>query len=83
MVRLFSALSALLIAATGVSLSVRGAELLYPVFSQPSRWFMPVCVIFTVFCLISAGRKMRRSKLEKDGPLTPLVHHLPSGLREL
>jgi hypothetical protein len=85
MVRLLSALSALLIAATVLWLSVRGAEGLLPFLKAHmlSRWFVPACNLFMVFCLVVAGIKMRRSKRDGDIPLTPVVRRLPSGLREL
>jgi hypothetical protein len=84
MVRLFSALLAVAAAASVLWLSVRGAEGLLPFIQAHalSRWFVPACNLFVVFCLIVAGIKMRRSKRDEDVPLTPVVRRLPSGLRE-
>ena len=92
MVRVLSALSALVVAATVLWLSLRGAELLFPIFqafadsgrasraSHLSTFFgLTVAVVVAVAFAI----KERRAKRDEDVPLTPIVRRLPSGLREL
>jgi hypothetical protein len=71
MVRLFSALLAVAAAASAFWLSLRGAEGILPFFQAHalSRWFVPACNLFVVFCLIVAGIKMRRPKRDEDVPL--------------
>jgi hypothetical protein len=68
MVRLFGALSALLIAATILSLTILGVGWLFPIALSHgvSRWFVPACNLFTVICLIIAGLRRRRLKLKGD-----------------
>jgi hypothetical protein len=66
MVRLFGAVSALLITTTILSLVIRGADWLLPILLTHGfpRWFVPACNLFTVFCLIIAGIRRRRLKLK-------------------
>jgi len=65
MVRLFGALSALLITATILSLVIVGAYWLLPIILTHGfpRWFVPACNLFVAFCLLIAGIRRRRSKL--------------------
>jgi hypothetical protein len=89
MVRLFSALLAMLIAATGVWLSVRGVEALLPIIvvHAHSGRFAPAVHLFPIFFPVAVvlvfGLKERRAKRDEDVPLRPMVRRLPSGLREL
>jgi hypothetical protein len=84
MTRLTCALSALVIAATVLSLAAYGAEKLAPIVQALllSRWFALACGLFTAFCLTIPGLKMRRSKPDEPIPLTPQARQLLSGSRE-
>jgi hypothetical protein len=93
MVRLFCALSALLVAATVLWLSVRGAESLWLItHAHPlprlhvHRFALLVSMFagsFGAFFPIMIAMKNRRSNIDEDVSLTPRVRRLPSGLREL
>ena len=66
MVRVFAALSALLIATTILSLTILGIGWLFPIALAHgvSRWFVPALNLFTVVGLIIAGMRRRRLKLK-------------------
>jgi hypothetical protein len=65
MVRLFGALSALLITTTILSLVILGVDWLLPVIMPffLSPWFALACNLFGGSCVIIAGIRRRRLKL--------------------
>ncbi len=93
MVRLLCALSALLVAATVLWLSVQAIESLWlilhahPIHLRFRRGFgvfiSMFASFFVVFFPIMIATKERRAKRDEDVRLTPLVRRLPSGMREL
>jgi len=88
MVRLFAALSALVMASTLLWLGLYGVGHL-PLIIQPhihDRWLGTAGWLanFVGFWIaIAVSIKEGRAKRDEDVPLTPLVRRLPSGLREL
>jgi formate hydrogenlyase subunit 3/multisubunit Na+/H+ antiporter MnhD subunit len=92
MVRLFSTLAALMVAATAVSLGVYGADHLFLII-QPhmhSRWLGLVGEwlgvaggLYSAAVAVIVAMKEGRAKRDEAAPLTPIVRRLPSGLHEI
>jgi len=66
MVRLFGALSALLITATILSLVFLGADWLLPIIlaHRFPRWFVPGCNLFVIVCVTIAAARRRSTLTE-------------------
>ena len=99
MVRLFSFLAALMIALPVLWLGLYGTARLshiaiHPAIQSYAQLSRPGAAMIAIFvCMFGAGiaiavgihsdTKARHVKRDEDGPLTPMVRRLPSGLREL
>jgi hypothetical protein len=89
MVRLLSALSALLIAATVLWLSLHGVERLQPLIQShmhSGRFDTALALLSAFFgagIAIVLAVKEGRARRDEDVPLTPMVRRLPSDAREL